>query len=58
MNWANLLRENWLLLTVIAVFAGAFIFLRSPATAMPSLQALDAELTDGTPKIIEFYSDF
>ncbi len=58
MNWANVLRKNWLLLTVIVAFAGVFIFLRSPATSMPSLQALDAELADGTPKIIEFYSDF
>jgi hypothetical protein len=58
MNWQRLLRDNWLLLVVIAVFAGAFIALRSPATHISSIESLDADLADGTPKVVEFYSDF
>jgi hypothetical protein len=54
----QILRDNWLLLAVIAAFAGAFVFLRSPATPVATLEALDAELADGQPKIVEFYSDF
>ncbi|MBN1890977.1 MAG: hypothetical protein JW850_23475 [Thermoflexales bacterium] len=54
----QVLRDNWLSLLVLAVLASAFILLRSPATSLPSLEALDAELADGTPKLVEFYSDY
>jgi hypothetical protein len=47
-------RENWVLLLVLAGLASAFILLRSPATPLPTLAALDAELADGTPKVVEF----
>lgn len=56
--WLRALRENWLLLIVLAGFGAALVFLRTPATRLPSLAALDAELADGTPKLVEFYSDF
>jgi len=36
----------------------AFVLLRSPATKVASAQELDALLADGTPKVLEFYSDF
>ena len=58
MNWQQALRDNWLLLAVLLAFASAFIFLRSPETKLESLKALDAELADGAPQVIEFYSDF
>ena len=58
MNWQQVLRDNWLLLTVILALASAFFFLRSPETKLASLEALDAELADGSPQVIEFYSDF
>ena len=50
-------QQNWLALTFVAVIIGAFIFLRSPATKVASAQELDALLSDGTPKVVEFYSD-
>jgi hypothetical protein len=58
MNYVQAFRENWLLLVVLAAFASAFIFLRSPATPLGSTAAFDAALADGTPTIVEFYSDF
>ena len=45
----QLVRDNGLLLI--------FVFLRSPATRVASAQELDALLADGTPKVVEFYSD-
>ena len=50
-------RQNWLALAFIAVIVAAFVFLRSPATRVSSTQELDTLLTDGTPKVVEFYSD-
>jgi hypothetical protein len=50
-------QQNWLALAFIAVVVAAFVFLRSPATRVSSAQELDALLTDGTPKVVEFYSD-
>jgi hypothetical protein len=50
-------QQNWLALAFIAVVVAAFAFLRSPATRVASAQELDALLADGTPKVVEFYSD-
>ena len=49
----QLVRDNGLLL----IFLRAFVFLRSPATRVASAHELDALLADGTPKVVEFYSD-
>ncbi len=54
----QILHENCLSLVVLAALASVFILLRSPATPLPTLAALDAELADGTPKVVEFYSDY
>lgn len=51
-------RQNWLGLLILGALAAAFIFLRSPATRVASMQELDALLADGAPKVVEFYSDF
>jgi hypothetical protein len=51
-------QQNWLGLLILAALACAFVFLRSPATRVASAQELDALLTDGAPKVVEFYSDF
>ena len=51
------LQQNGLALALIAALVAAFLFLRSPATRVASAQELDALLADGTPKVVEFYSD-
>ena len=51
-------RENGLLLAFLLALVLAFVLLRSPATKVASAQELDALLADGTPKVVEFYSDF
>ncbi len=50
-------QQNWLVLVFLGALVTAFVFLRSPATRVASVQELDAMLADGTPKIVEFYSD-
>ena len=55
---SRFVQQNWLGLTILAALAIAFVLLRSPATRVTSMQELDAVLADGTPKVIEFYSDF
>jgi len=56
-GWLRFLQQNWLALALIAALVAAFLFLRSPATRVASAQELDALLADGTPKVVEFYSD-
>ena len=53
----QLVRDNWLLLIFLLAVVLAFVFLRSPATKVASAHELDALLADGTPKVVEFYSD-
>ena len=55
---SRMIQQNWLGLTILLVLVTAFVLLRSPATRLASGQELDALLTDGTPKVLEFYSDF
>jgi hypothetical protein len=50
-------RDNGLLLILLLALVLAFVFLRSPATRVASASELDALLADGTPKVVEFYSD-
>ena len=53
------LRLNWMLVTVILVLVGAFVFLRSrPTAGIDSVESLDASLTAGQPVIVDFYSNF
>jgi len=52
------IQQNWLGLLILAALASAFVFLRSPATRVASTQELEALLADGSPKVVEFYSDF
>jgi hypothetical protein len=54
----RLIQQNWLGLAFLSVLAAAFVLLRSPATRVASMQELDAMLSDGAPKVVEFYSDF
>jgi len=53
------LRLNWLLVTIILVIVGAFVFLRSsPTEGVESLDDLNGLVTTGRPVVLDFYSNF
>jgi hypothetical protein len=51
------LSENWLMIVVIATMVGAYLFLRTPGDKLASVASFDAQMSDGTPTLIEFYSN-
>ena len=53
----QILRENWLFLLIIGGIVGAFLVLRTPASAVGSVAEVDAILQDGQPTLVEFYSN-
>ncbi len=53
----RILRENWLLLLILGGIVTAFLFLRTPASAVGSVADLDAILQNGQPTLVEFYSN-
>lgn len=53
----KILRENWLLLLVVAGILLAFLFLRTPGSAVASVEEVDAILQNGQPTLVEFYSN-
>jgi hypothetical protein len=50
-------RENGLVILVIAVMIGGYLFLRTPGDEMASTAEFEAQVTDGTPTVVEFYSN-
>ena len=52
------IKLNWVLVMVVALLAGAFIFLRTEASAIDNSQELAGLLADGRPTVLEFYSNF
>jgi hypothetical protein len=59
MTWATgWIRDNWLLLLVLAVLAGAFFLLRSQPSDVGSPDDLNRMLTGGRPTVVTFYSNF
>lgn len=53
----NFLRENWLVILVIAVMVGGYIFLRTPGDELASTAEFEAQVSGGTPTLVEFYSN-
>jgi thioredoxin 1 len=53
----RLVRENLLLILIVAVIGGAYLFLRTPEGDVTSLAALDEALAAGRPTLLEFYSN-
>ena len=51
-------KDLWVLVGVIVLIAGAFIFLRTEPSDISNADELALTLTDGQPKVIEFYSNF
>jgi len=53
----RLLRENWLVILVVVVMVGGYALLRTPGDDLASTAEFDAVVTDGTPTLVEFYSN-
>jgi hypothetical protein len=50
-------RENWSVALLIAVMVGGYLFLRTPGDELASTADFDAQVTGGTPTLVEFYSN-
>ncbi|WP_296895862.1 hypothetical protein [Thiohalocapsa sp.] len=50
-------RENWLVILVIGVMMGGYLFLRTPGDELTSTAAFDAQVSAGAPTLVEFYSN-
>ena len=51
------LRENWLVILVIAGMVTAYLVLRTPGDKLASSAAFDEQVSSGTPSLVEFYSN-
>ena len=49
--------ENWLVIVVITLMVGGYLFLRTSGDEMASTAAFDAQVTGGAPTVVEFYSN-
>jgi TRAP-type mannitol/chloroaromatic compound transport system permease small subunit len=52
------IKSNWLLLSLLALIAGAFALLHNKPSDVDSLDELSTALTTGQPTVVEFYSNF
>lgn len=50
-------KENWLVIMVITLMVGGYLFLRTPGDELASTADFDAQVSSGTPTLIEFYSN-
>jgi len=50
-------RENCLVILVIVVMVAGYLFLRTPGDELASLAEFEAQVTGGTPTLVEFYSN-
>jgi hypothetical protein len=53
----TLLRENLLLVAIVTVIAGAYVFLRTPESDVESIAMLDELLQAGQPTLLEVFSN-
>jgi hypothetical protein len=53
----RLLRENWFVILVVVVMVGGYALLRTPGDDLASTAEFDAMVSDGTPTLVEFYSN-
>lgn len=54
---SQIVRQNVLLLIVLALIGGGYFFLRTRPSDIASMEALEASLHRGQPTLIEFYSN-
>lgn len=50
-------KENWLVVAMVAAMAGGYLFLRTPGDELASTAAFDSQVTNGSPTLVEFYSN-
>jgi hypothetical protein len=50
-------RGNWLFILLVGGIVAAFMVLRTPASAVGSVDEVDVLLHDGQPTLVEFYSN-
>jgi len=55
---SQFVRQNALLLIVLALIAGGYFFLRTSPSDVASMEALEASLRRDQPTLITFYSNF
>jgi hypothetical protein len=53
----RLLRENWMIILVAVLIIAGYVFLRTPGDDLASTDVFDAQATNGTPLLVEFYSN-
>ena len=51
-------KDNWLLVLLLGLVAGAFVGLRSQPSPVASLDELNGALSAGKPTVMAFYSNF
>lgn len=51
------LRENWLVILVLAVLVAGYLVLRTRGDQLPSTAAFDAQVSSGTPTLVQFYTN-
>ena len=54
---ARIVCESWLVLLILGAVAVALLVLRTPASAVSSIDEVDAVLNGGQPTMVEFYSN-
>ncbi|MCP4536897.1 MAG: tetratricopeptide repeat protein [Chloroflexi bacterium] len=50
-------KENWSMILVIAVMVVGYLLLRTEGDELVSTAEFDAQVTGGTPTLIEFYAN-
>jgi hypothetical protein len=53
----NFLSENWVVVLVVVLLVGAFIFLRTPADTVASVGEFATLVSAGRPTVVEFFSN-
>lgn len=50
-------RENWLVILVLAILVAGYLALRTRGDKLPSTAAFDAQVANGSPTLVEFYTN-
>lgn len=58
LNLLTWVRVNWFFVLFLATIAGAFVFFRTKPSNLEAVGGLEANLTNGQPTVLEFYSNF